>query len=302
MARAVERQRSGRSGIYDVTVTREEGNVIAEFRGHSRTIEGELAGRREDRLRRREATMVDRNYKPYGLEPIETASRDEIAALQTQRLKWSLQHVYDNVPAYKKKFDAAGVTPSDFKRIEDLAKFPFTTKHDLRDNYPFGLFAVPQDKIARIHASSGTTGKPTVVGYTKKDIDTWSGLMARSIRASGGRPGMKVHISYGYGLFTGGLGAHYGAEALGCTVIPVSGGMTERQVQLITDFKPDIIMVTPSYMLAILDEFRAKGLDPRAIVAARSGFSAPSPGPIPCARKSKRRSASTRSISTACRK
>ena len=207
--------------------------------------------------------MVDRNYKPYGLEPIETASRDEIAALQTQRLKWSLQHVYDNVPAYRKKFDAAGVTPSDFKRIEDLAKFPFTTKHDLRDNYPFGMFAVPQEKIARIHASSGTTGKPTVVGYTQKDIDTWSDLMARSIRASGGRPGMKVHISYGYGLFTGGLGAHYGAEALGCTVIPVSGGMTERQVQLITDFKPDIIMVTPSYMLAILDEFRAKGLDPR---------------------------------------
>lgn len=207
--------------------------------------------------------MVDRNYKPYGLEPIETASRDEITALQTQRLKWSLQHVYDNVPAYKQKFDAAGVAPSDFKRIEDLAKFPFTTKHDLRDNYPFGLFAVPQEKIARIHASSGTTGKPTVVGYTKTDIDIWSGLMARSIRASGGRPGMKVHVSYGYGLFTGGLGAHYGAEALGCTVIPVSGGMTERQVQLITDFKPDIIMVTPSYMLAILDEFRAKGLDPR---------------------------------------
>jgi phenylacetate-CoA ligase len=208
--------------------------------------------------------MIDRNYKPYGLEPIETASRDEITALQTQRLKWSLQHVYDNVPAYKKKFDAAGVAPSDFQRIDDLAKFPFTTKHDLRDNYPFGLFAVPQEKIARIHASSGTTGKPTVVGYTKKDIEIWSGLMARSIRASGGRPGMKVHVSYGYGLFTGGLGAHYGAEALGCTVIPVSGGMTERQVQLITDFKPDIIMVTPSYMLAILDEFRAKSLDPRA--------------------------------------
>jgi len=208
--------------------------------------------------------MVDPQYKPYGLEPIETASRDEITALQTERLKWSLRHAYDNVPAYRKKFDAAGVAPSDFKRIEDLAKFPFTTKHDLRDNYPFGMFAVPQEKVARIHASSGTTGKPTVVGYTKKDIDIWSGLMARSIRASGGRPGMKVHISYGYGLFTGGLGAHYGAEALGCTVIPVSGGMTERQVQLITDFKPQIIMVTPSYMLAILDEFRAKGLNPRS--------------------------------------
>lgn len=207
--------------------------------------------------------MLDPSYKPYGLEPIETASRDEIAALQTQRLKWSLQQAYDNVPAYRKKFDAAGVKPSDFAKLEDLARFPFTTKHDLRDNYPFGMFAVPQDKIARIHASSGTTGKPTVVGYTKKDIDTWASLMARSIRASGGRPGMKVHVSYGYGLFTGGLGAHYGAEALGCTVIPVSGGMTERQVQLIADFKPDIIMVTPSYMLAILDEFRAKGIDPR---------------------------------------
>jgi phenylacetate-CoA ligase len=208
--------------------------------------------------------MLDPNYKPYGLEPIERASRDEIAALQTQRLQWSLKHAYDHVPAYRRKFDTAGVHPSDFRRLEDLAKFPFTTKADLRDNYPFGMFAVPPDEIVRIHASSGTTGKPTVVGYTRKDIDTWSHLMARSIRASGGRPGMKVHVSYGYGLFTGGLGAHYGAEALGCTVIPVSGGMTERQVQLITDFKPDIIMVTPSYMLAILDEFRAKGLDPRA--------------------------------------
>ena len=209
--------------------------------------------------------MLDKSsYVPYGLEPIETASRDEIAALQTERLKWSLQHAYDNVPAYRKKFDDAGVAPGDFKRLEDLAKFPFTAKSDLRDNYPFGMFAVPQDKIVRIHASSGTTGKPTVVGYTQSDIDTWSDLMARSIRASGGRPGMKVHISYGYGLFTGGLGAHYGAERLGCTVIPVSGGMTERQVALITDFTPDIIMVTPSYMLAILDEFRAKRIDARA--------------------------------------
>ncbi len=207
--------------------------------------------------------MVDASYKPYGLEPIETASRDEIAALQTQRLAWSLKHAYDNVEAYRKKFDAAGVNPSDFKQLEDLAKFPFTTKADLRENYPFGMFAVPQDKIVRIHASSGTTGKPTVVGYTQTDIDNWANLMARSIRASGGRPGMKVHVAYGYGLFTGGLGAHYGAEKLGCAVIPVSGGMTERQVQLICDFKPDIIMVTPSYMLAILDEFRAKGIDPR---------------------------------------
>ena len=207
--------------------------------------------------------MVDASYKPYGLEPIETASRDEIAALQTQRLAWSLKHAYDNVEAYRKKFDAAGVKPSDFKQLEDLAKFPFTTKADLRENYPFGMFAVPQDKIVRIHASSGTTGKPTVVGYTQADIDNWANLMARSIRASGGRPGMKVHVAYGYGLFTGGLGAHYGAERLGCAVIPVSGGMTERQVQLICDFEPDIIMVTPSYMLAILDEFKAKGIDPR---------------------------------------
>ena len=207
--------------------------------------------------------MLDKSYQPYGLEPIETASRDEIAALQTQRLKWSLKHAYDNVAAYRRKFDEAGVHPDDFKTLSDLARFPFTTKQDLRDNYPFGMFAVPQEKIARIHASSGTTGKPTVVGYTQKDIDTWADMMARSIRASGGRPGMKVHISYGYGLFTGGLGAHYGAERLGCTVIPVSGGMTERQVSLITDFEPDIIMVTPSYMLAILDEFRAKQIDPR---------------------------------------
>ena len=208
--------------------------------------------------------MLDKSsYQPHGLEPIERASRDEIAAVQTERLKWSLKHAYANVAAYKKKFDDAGVHPGDFNRLEDLAKFPFTTKQDLRANYPFGMFAVPQDKIARIHASSGTTGKPTVVGYTLKDIDTWSTVMARSIRASGGRPGMKVHISYGYCLFTGGLGAHYGAEKLGCAVIPVSAGMTERQVQLISDFEPDIIMVTPSYMLAILDEFRAKGIDAR---------------------------------------
>ena len=207
--------------------------------------------------------MVARDYKPYDLEPIETASRDEIAAVQTKRLKWSLHHAFENVPAYRKKFDEAGVAPDDFRRLDDLAKFPFTTKEDLRQNYPFGMFAAPRDKIVRIHASSGTTGKPTVVGYTQRDIDVWAQLMARSIRASGGRPGMKVHIAYGYGLFTGGLGAHYGAERLGCTVIPVSGGMTERQVQLICDFEPEIIMVTPSYMLAILDEFRAKGIDAR---------------------------------------
>jgi phenylacetate-CoA ligase len=209
--------------------------------------------------------MLDKSaYVPYGLEPIEKASRDEIAALQTRRLKQTLRHAYDNVPAYRAKFDRAGITPDDFRELGDLRKFPFTTKQDLRENYPFGMFAVPRERIVRIHASSGTTGKPTVVGYTQDDINIWADLMARSIRASGGRPGMKVHVAYGYGLFTGGLGAHYGAERLGCTVIPVSGGMTERQVQLIRDFEPDIIMVTPSYMLAILDEYRAKGLDPAA--------------------------------------
>jgi len=207
--------------------------------------------------------MIDASYVPFGLEPIEQASRDEIAALQLDRLQWSLRHAYDNVAAYRQKFEAAGVRPDDLRQLSDLARFPFTTKQDLREHYPFGMFAVPQENIVRIHASSGTTGKPTVVGYTRRDIDTWSDLMARSIRASGGKPGMKVHVAYGYGLFTGGLGAHYGAERLGCSVIPVSGGMTERQVQLILDFEPDIIMVTPSYMLAILDEFRAKKLDAR---------------------------------------
>ncbi len=197
------------------------------------------------------------------LEPAERASVAEIRALQRERLAWSLRHAYDNVPHYRRAFDAAGVTPDDFRDLPDLARFPFTTKADLRANYPFGMFAVPRDEVARVHASSGTTGKPTVVGYTKGDIDTWAGLVARSIRASGGRSGMTVHVAYGYGLFTGGLGAHYGAEAMGCTVIPVSGGMTERQVQLIEDLRPDIIMVTPSYMLALLDAFRKQGKDPR---------------------------------------
>jgi phenylacetate-CoA ligase len=196
-------------------------------------------------------------------EPIEVASRDEIANVQRERLNWSLRHAYENVPHYRKAFDEKGVSPEDFRELADLAKFPFTTKKDLRDNYPFGMFAVPRSDVVRIHASSGTTGQPTVVGYTKKDIETWATVMARSIWAAGGRPGMMVHVAYGYGLFTGGLGAHYGAERLGCTVVPVSGGMTERQVQLINDFKPDIIMVTPSYMLALLDQFRAAGLDPR---------------------------------------
>jgi len=198
-----------------------------------------------------------------GLDDAERASRDEIMALQRQRLAWSLRHAYDNVPHYRRAFDAAGVHPSDFRDLSDLAKFPFTVKQDLRDNYPFGLFAVPRERLARIHGSSGTTGKPIVVGYTQADLDMWATVMARSIRAAGGRPGMMVHVAYGYGLFTGGLGAHYGAERLGCTVVPMSGGMTERQVQLITDFRPDIIMVTPSYLLAILDGFRAQGLDPR---------------------------------------
>lgn len=202
---------------------------------------------------------------PGDLEPIETASRDEISALQLQRLKWTLKHAYDNVPHYKQKFDAAGVHPDDLKTLADLAKFPFTTKADLRDNYPFGLFAVPREQVVRIHASSGTTGKPTVVGYTQRDIDTWANLVARSIRAAGGRPGDIVHVAYGYGLFTGGLGAHYGAERLGCTVIPMSGGQTERQVQLIMDFKPDIIMVTPSYSLVIAEEFERQGITPEQI-------------------------------------
>jgi phenylacetate-CoA ligase len=200
---------------------------------------------------------------PVSLDPIERASQDELQALQLERLQWSLQHAYDHVPHYRRAFDAKGVHPSDCKSLADLAKFPFTTKKDLRDNYPFGMFAVPREQVVRIHASSGTTGKPTVVGYTKNDIDTWAGLVARSIRAAGGKPGDIVHVAYGYGLFTGGLGAHYGAERLGCTVIPMSGGQTEKQVQLINDFRPDIIMVTPSYMQVIIEEFRRQGLDPR---------------------------------------
>ena len=195
---------------------------------------------------------------------IETASRDEIANLQLERLRWTLGHVWDNVPYQRQRFEAAGVHPGDLETLADLARFPFTTKQDLRATYPFGMFAVAHDRVARSHASSGTTGKPTVVGYTRADLDNWAALAARSIRAAGGRRGMKLHNAYGYGLFTGGLGMHDGAQHLGVTVIPVSGGMTERQVQLICDFKPDIISVTPSYMLAILDEFRRQGLDPRS--------------------------------------
>ncbi|HUJ75815.1 MAG TPA: phenylacetate--CoA ligase PaaK [bacterium] len=213
----------------------------------------------------------DRNAKDLNVVPsrseldaIEVASRDEIAALQHQRLSAMLRRVHDHVPHYREKFRQAGVAPEDFRHLEDLAKFPFTSKQDLRENYPFGMFALPREQVVRIHASSGTTGKPTVVGYSRGDIETWAALMARSIRAAGGRAGMLAHNAYGYGLFTGGLGFHYGAERLGCTVVPISGGMTERQVQLIQDFRPDLILVTPSYMLAILDEFRARNLDPRA--------------------------------------
>jgi phenylacetate-CoA ligase len=207
--------------------------------------------------------MPARMPKSGDLEPIETASRDELSALQLSRLRWSLKHAYDNVRHYRDAFDRAGVHPSDCKTLSDLTRFPFTVKTDLRDNYPFGMFAVPREQVVRIHASSGTTGKPTVVGYTKNDIDTWATVMARSIRAAGGRAGDIVHVAYGYGLFTGGLGAHYGAEKLGATVIPMSGGQTEKQVQLIADFKPDIIMVTPSYMLAIAEEMERQGVDPR---------------------------------------
>jgi len=206
--------------------------------------------------------MVQRIPSPGELEPIERASRDELQALQLERLKWSLKHAYENVPHYRKAFDEAGVHPEDLKSLADLAKFPFTEKKTLRDNYPFGLFAVPREQVVRVHASSGTTGRPTVVGYTQRDIDTWADVVARSIRAAGGRPGDMVHVAYGYGLFTGGLGAHYGAERLGCTVVPMSGGQTEKQVQLICDFQPSIIMVTPSYMLNIVEEFQRQGLDP----------------------------------------
>ena len=207
--------------------------------------------------------MPVRRPAPGDLEAIESASRDEVQALQLKRLRWSLQHAFDHVPHYRHAFEAAGVHPTDLKQLNDLAKFPFTVKQDLRDHYPFGMFAVPREQVVRIHASSGTTGKATVVGYTQNDISIWADLVARSIRAAGGRPGDIVHIAYGYGLFTGGLGAHYGAERLGCTVIPMSGGQTEKQVQLICDFKPDIIMVTPSYMQVIIEQFVRQGLDPK---------------------------------------
>jgi len=208
--------------------------------------------------------VIDLTPSRESLDPIEIASRDELAALQFERLRWTLRHAYEHVGHYRRSFDEHGVHPDDCRTLDDLERFPFTTKQDLRESYPFGMFAVPLDRVARIHASSGTTGRPTVVGYTQRDVDMWSDVMARSIRAAGGRPGDRIHVAYGYGLFTGGLGAHYGAERLGCTVIPVSGGMTERQVRLIVDFEPSVIMVTPSYMLAILDELDRQDVDPRA--------------------------------------
>lgn len=207
--------------------------------------------------------MAAQTQSEFFLDPIETAGHDELQALQLERLRWSLQHAYDHVPRYREKFDVAGVHPRDLRSLADLAKFPFTTKKDLRDAYPFDMFAVAREQVSRIHASSGTTGKPCVVGYTRDDLDNWADLVARSIYAAGGRAGDIVHVAYGYGLFTGGLGAHYGAERLGCTVVPMSGGQTEKQVQLIMDFKPRIIMVTPSYMLNLLDEFERQGIDPR---------------------------------------
>ena len=208
--------------------------------------------------------MRDRAPDRDQLDPIEVASADQLAALQLERLRWSLRHAYETVAAHRRRFDEAGVHPDDCHSLEDLARFPFTTKEDLRRTYPFGMLAVPRETLTRLHASSGTTGTPTVVGYTRADIDMWSEVVARSIRAAGGRAGDIVHVAYGYGLFTGGLGAHYGAERLGCTVVPVSGGMTDRQVRLIVDLEPQVIMVTPSYMLALIDEMERQGVDPRA--------------------------------------
>jgi phenylacetate-CoA ligase len=237
---------------------------LPDFRGQPARIRRKALPDDPKKARAEKAcSMRDLSPKRNELDPIEIASRDEIAALQVSRLKWSLRHAYDNVARYREKFEAAGVHPDDLRTLDDLRKFPFTEKADLRTTYPFGMFAVPRQQVIRVHASSGTTGKPTVVGYTRNDLDMWSGLMARSLRAAGTRPGDVVHVAYGYGLFTGGFGAHYGAERLGCTVVPVSGGMTPRQVALIEDFRATTICATPSYMLSILDEYRARGLDPR---------------------------------------
>ena len=237
-----------------------------------------------------------------GWEPIETASVDELRALQTERLHATLTNAYENIGHYRTAFDAAGVTPADIGGLDDLAKLPFLVKDDLRNAYPFGMFAVPREQLVRVHASSGTTGKPTVVGYTADDIRTWATVVARSIYAAGGRPGDLLHNAYGYGLFTGGLGAHYGGEMLGCTVVPFGGGQTERQVQLITDFRPRLITVTPSYCFNLIDEMERLGLDPAARRRSRSASSAPNRGPRACARRSRPDSASTPSTSTACRR
>src|SRR5262249_9429728 len=241
------------------------GALALEAHRRVRRYRAQPAGRMRRAVSRPLASDRRQHHRgAMNLEPIEKASIDELRALQLQRLQWSVRHAYDNVAHYHESFSAAGVHPQDLRSLDDLAKFPFTVKDDLRANYPFGMFAVPREQVVRVHASSGTTGKPTVVGYTQQDIDTWALLMARSIRAAGGRAGDIVHVAYGYGLFTGGLGAHYGAERLGCTVVPMSGGQTQKQVQLILDFKPDIIMVTPSYLLAIAEEFVRQGLDPAA--------------------------------------
>ena len=276
---AVERVRDGRNGVYDVTITGDDDRVIAIFQGNSRGNTWRIRPRfdqahcRGERLRISSfgsteysggKIMITTQSPQQSTDRIETASRDEIADLQLKRLRWSLGHAYQNVPHYRRSFDAAGAHPDDLNELTDLAKFPFTVKDDLRQNYPFGMFAVPQDQVSRIHASSGTTGQPTVVGYTKNDIAMWAEVMARTMRAGGCVPGDVVHVAYGYGLFTGGLGAHYGAERLGCTVVPMSGGQTEKQVQLIRDFGATVIMVTPSYMLAIADEFERQGIDPRS--------------------------------------
>src|SRR2546426_4445362 len=260
--RADEGLRPGEEG--DLRLRRQLARGAARSRARPAARRGILRGlsRRRVGLHGEARAALPGQVNAFALEPIEKAPLADLKNLQLERLRWTLQHAYDKVPHYRRKFDAAGVKPQDCRSLSDLAKFPFTTKADLRETYPFGMFAVPMDRIVRIHASSGTTGKPTVVGYSAKDIDTWAGVMARSIRAAGARPGDKVHIAYGYGLFTGGLGAHYGAERLGLAVIPLGGGMTERQVQLIADFKPEIIMVTPSYMLAIADEMERQGIDP----------------------------------------
>ena len=296
-ATARERSRSGRTGIYDVEVTNGEVALVALFRGTAYETRGEVVAKASDRASR-DRIVRARPPERHELDPIEIASRDEIAALQLARLQTTFATSTSRCRTTARRSIGPACTRTIFSALSDLARFPFTTKDDLRRHYPFGMFAVPRAEVVRVHASSGTTGRPTVVGYTRRDVEVWAQVCARSIRASGGRLGDIVHVVYGYGLFTGGLGAHYGAELLGCTVVPMSGGMTERQVQLITDFRPDIIMVTPSYLLAIADEFERQGIDagrPRS----GSGSAARSRGPRRCAGRSSSGSTSTRSTSTA---